>query len=386
IITKQVGHDKLYTNFKKYFEKDGVVKRHQFGRWIFMITDPVIAKNILLQTDVYPKVKMEEFLPNSSFAEYLGTNVAFSSGDVWKRHRYIYISFFFAVAKADKTALKMMDILETIDKKPIEIKSLMQRFTLDVLGKVAFGFDFNNLDNPDNVYVKAYNDVQKIIMDPISILFRTERIPVIRQKNLKKVDKLSNLFKEIIKEKHKALAAGKSRGDLLELMLNANENQDNQMLSDTELRHNMAVFMLAGHDTTSNALSTLLYVLSTHKDVQENAREEVLRVLGDNLIPSTEQHKSLKYLNMVIYENLRMYPPASTLIFRELTEDLKFKDFVIPAGSLLELFIYGIHHSSKLWDKPEEFLPERFEKENANSENYSWLAFGGGSRMLVPGK
>ncbi|KAF0459355.1 cytochrome P450 [Gigaspora margarita] len=145
----------------------------------------------------------------------------------------------------------------------------------------------------------------------------------------------------------------------------------------------MAVFMLAGHDTTANALSTLLYLLSTHKNVQENAREEVLRVLGDNLIPSAEQHKSLKYLNMVIYENLRMYPPVSNLILRELTEDLKFKDFVIPAGSLLELFVYGIQHSSKLWDKPEEFLPERFEKENANSENYSWLAFGGGSRMCL---
>ncbi|RIB27207.1 cytochrome P450, partial [Gigaspora rosea] len=277
----------------------------------------------------------------------------------------------------------MMDILETIDKKPIEIRSLMHRFTLDVLGKVAFGFDFNNLGNADNAYVKTYNDVQNILMNPIALFFQIERIPVIRQQNLKKVDKLNNLFKEIIKEKHKALTAGKSRGDLLELMLNANENQDNQMLSDTELRHNMAVFMLAGHDTTANALSTLLYVLSTHKNVQEIAREEVLRVLGDNLIPSAEQHKSLKYLNMVIYESLRLYPPASTLILRELTEDLKFKDFVIPAGSILELFIYGIHHSSKLWDKPEEFLPERFENENANSENYSWLAFGGGSRMCL---
>ncbi|CAG8546574.1 1056_t:CDS:10, partial [Gigaspora rosea] len=324
----------------------GVVKRYQLGRWICMIADPVIAKNVLLQTDIYPKANMEEFVPNSSFSEYLGTNVVFSSGDVWKRHWYSYISFFFAITKVDNDRYFRNNC-----KKPIEIKNLMQMFTLDVLGKVAFGFDFNNLGNPDNAYVKAYNDVQKIILDPIAILFQTERIPMIRQQNLKKVDKLSSLFKEIIKEKYKALAAGKSRGDLLELMLNANENQDNQMLSDTELRN-----------------------------VQENAREEVLRILGDNLIPSAEQHKSLKYLNMIICENLRLYPSVPTLVYRESTEDLKFKDFLIPAGTILEIYTYGMHHSSKLWDKPEEFLPERFEKENVIGENYPWLAFGGGSR------
>ncbi|CAG8615065.1 6877_t:CDS:2 [Racocetra fulgida] len=119
-------------------------------------------------------------------------------------------------------------------------------------------------------------------MNPLTLIVPIERIPGVKQQNRKKIDKLASLFKEIIKEKHKAIAAEKTRGDLLELMLNANEDQDNQMLSDTELR-----------------------------DVQEKAREEVFRILGDNLIPSAEQHKSLKYLNMIIYENLRLYPPVN---------------------------------------------------------------------------
>ncbi|CAG8790603.1 10780_t:CDS:2, partial [Dentiscutata erythropus] len=242
-------------------------------------------------------------------------------------------------------------MIETIDKKPVEIKNLMQRFTLDVLGKVAFGFDFNSLGNPNSVYVTTYNEVQKAILGPLSLFFPIDRIPIIKQKRLKKVNKLNNIFNEIIKEKHKALAAGKFQGDLLELMLNANENLDNQMLSDADLRN-----------------------------IKEKAREEVLRILGDNLIPSAEQHKSLKYLNMIIHENLRMYPLAPSLQYRKLTEDLRFKNFTIPAGTLIELFIYGIHHSPKLWDNPEEFLSERFENEFTTGENYSWLAFGGGTR------
>ncbi|CAG8610439.1 21505_t:CDS:10 [Dentiscutata erythropus] len=401
IITKQFGHDKLYFRYKQYFENDGIVKERILGKWVCMVTDPAIAKDLLLKQDVYPKVSIEKTFPNSLFAKYIGTNVAFSSGDLQPIIKstsdffnllMVLILFRRVCNPAFKilplhlfaeAALKMIDILETIDKKPVEIKNLMQRFTLDVLGKVAFGFDFNSLGNPNSAYVTAYNEVQKAILDPLTLVFSIDHIPIIRQQRLKKLAKLNNLFKEIIKEKHKALAAGKSREDLLEHMLNANENLDNQILSDTELRHNLAVFMLAGHETTAIALSTILYLLSTYKNIQEKAREEVLRILGDNLIPSAEQHKSLKYLNMIIHENLRLYPPAPTLIYRELTEDLKFKNSIIPAGTIIELFLYGIHHSPKLWDNPEEFLPERFEKERTTSENYTWLAFGGGTRMCL---
>ncbi|CAG8522748.1 6369_t:CDS:2, partial [Racocetra fulgida] len=175
-------------------------------------------------------------------------------------------------------------------------------------------------------------------------------IPGLRQLAFKKIDRLNNLFEEIIKEKRKSVAAGRSNGDLLELMLNACEDQDNQMLSDAELR-----------------------------DVQEKARKEVLEILGDNLTPSIEQHTSLKYLNMVIRENLRLYPPAGGLPLRALTEDLKYKNFLLPAGTPISLFIYGIHHSTKLWENPEEFLPERFETEH---DNYSWIAFGNNFSLI----
>ncbi|CAG8755833.1 5660_t:CDS:10, partial [Dentiscutata erythropus] len=382
--------DKLYSKYKEYFERDGIVKQRVMGKWICIISDPVMLKDILLNPDVYPKMSIEKKYPNTPLAEYLGTNVAFSTGDVWKRHRRVCNSAFKSLPLHlfAEAALKMINILETIDNKPIEITSMMQRFTLDLLGKVVFGFDFNCLENPNNVYVKAYHEVQNSALHPLSFIFPIDRIPIIKQQRLKKVAKINDLFNNLIKEKHKDLAAGKSYGDLLEHMLIANENSDNQMLSDNELRYNIAIFMLAGHETTAIALSTVLYLLSTHKNVQEKAREEVLRILGDNLIPSTEEQKSLKYLNMVIYENLRLYPPASinlffiapTLVHRELIEDLKFKNFVIPAGTLISPFLYGMHHSPKIWDNPEEFLPERFENKYENSENSFWVPFGGGAR------
>ncbi|RGB39207.1 cytochrome P450 [Rhizophagus diaphanus] len=139
--------------------------------------------------------------------------------------------------------------------------------------------------------------------------------------------------------------------------------------------------MLAGHDTTANALTTILYLLAAHKDAQKKVRDEILRVLGDDLTPSAEQQKELKYMNMVMNENLRLYPPVAQLPRRFSAQEIKFRNHVIPAKTAIILNIYGIHHSSRNWKDPENFIPERFE--NEKHDYYAWLGFGGGSRICL---
>ncbi|CAG8568274.1 2178_t:CDS:10 [Cetraspora pellucida] len=332
---------------------------------------------------------LDEHFPNSLIARYYGVNVVHSNGDVWRRLRRICnpafkslpIHFFI------ETGFKLMDILEKIDNKPIEVRNLMHRFALDVLGKAAFGFDFDNLGKPNNVYVTAYNKVQEDIRNPYFIYFPILNcIPFLNKQRFKRVEELDNILDEIVEKKREALANENTpkRGDLLELMLKACEDPENQKLTNVEFRHNLGVFMLAGHDTTANSLATVLYLLAAHKDVQRKAREEILRVLGDNLTPSMEQQKSLKYLDMILYENLRLYPPIAILPARVTTKDIECRGHVIPAGACIQLFIYGIHHSPELWKNPEEFLPERFENEQHEQGEFgSWLGFGGGSRMCL---
>jgi len=166
--------------------------------------------------------------------------------------------------------------------------------------------------------------------------------------------------------------------DLLEYMIHASNDPENQTLTKEELRYNIAMYMLAGHDTTANALATTLYLLAIHKDVQQKVRDEIERVLGDNLMPTMEQQKELKYMNMVINENLRLYTPIPRLPNRCAVQDIKFRNHVIPAKTPLALFIYGVHHSSNNWENPEKFIPERFEK-----ENNAYLSFGSGNRSCI---
>ncbi|CAB5392950.1 unnamed protein product [Rhizophagus irregularis] len=388
IFTK-VGPDKRWENTRDVLEKEGIGKLWFNGQWTITVTDLGLVKDIMTKTDLYPKALLEESFPTSLITKYYGTNVVLSNGDVWKRHRRIANPSFrnLPVHVFVESTTKLLNVMEKIDNEPIEVKSLMHRLALDVLGKAAFGFDFNNLEDPNNVYVTTYNEVMAELSKPLYFVFSfLDYLP--RFEALRKIEKLNSLYDEIVESKHKAMKMGEiekkinnKSADLLEHMVYACNDPDNPTLTNEELRHDLAMFMLAGHDTTANALTTILYLLAIHKDTQKKVRDEILRVLGDNLIPSVEQQKELKYMNMVINENLRLYPPVAQLPQRFNSQEIKFRNHVIPAKTPIELSIYGIHHSSRNWKDPEKFIPERFE--NEKHDHYSWLGFGGGNRLCL---
>ncbi|RIA97960.1 cytochrome P450 [Glomus cerebriforme] len=386
----KVGPDKRWEDIREILEKEGIGRIWFNGRWILIVTDLELVKDVITRTDLYPKALLEEFFPGSLLAQYYGTNVVFSNGDDWKRHRRIANPSFrnLPIYVFVESAMKLLDVMERVDNKPIEVKSLMHGLTLDVLGKSAFGFDFNNLEEPNNVYVTTFNEVMEELGKQIYFLMSFLEYIIPRTKAIEKVEKLNNLYDRIVEKKSKSLKTGEidkkienNSADLLEHMIHACNDPENQTLTSEELRHNLAIFMLAGHDTTANSLTTILYLLAVHKDVQKKVRDEILHVLGDDLTPNSEQQKELKYMNMVINENLRLYPPVATLPRRFTSQEIKFRNYVIPAKTPIVLFIYGIHHSSKNWEDPEKFIPERFE--NEKHDHYAWLSFGGGNRLCL---
>ncbi|GES99830.1 cytochrome P450 [Rhizophagus clarus] len=387
LITK-AGPDNRWRYSREILENEGIAKFWFNGEWVLLVTDLELAKDIVTKSDLYVKATLEESYPGTLFGRFYGTNVVMSNGDVWRRHRRIANPAFknLPIHVFVESAMKLLTVMERVDNKPIEVKNLMHRLTLDVLGKAAFGFDFNNLEDPNNNYVTAYNEVMEELSNPWYLL-----IPFLRYfprtEALKKIEKLNNLYDGIVENKRQSMKLGELKeklnnhsADLLEYMIQACNDPENQTLTNEELRYNVAIFMLAGHDTTANALTTILYLLAVHKDAQKKVRDEILRVLGDDLVPSKEQQKELKYMDMVINENLRLYPPIAQLPRRLPLQDVKFRDHVIPAKTPIILFIYGIHHSSKNWEDPEKFIPERFENEK---HNHTWFSFGGGNRLCL---
>lgn len=166
-----------------------------------------------------------------------------------------------------------------------------------------------------------------------------------------------------------------SDGDLLNLLIEAG-------MSDDLIRDQLLTMLIAGHDTSTALLSWALYVLVQHPAAQEQARGEVLDVVGT--CPPEQAHVGgLRYLEQVIHETLRLYPPIH-LGSRRAAADLDFRGYTIPAGTRVLYSIYLTHRDARHWPNPAEFDPERFAPEQTRQRTpYTFLPFGGGPRNCM---
>ncbi|MGH9638197.1 MAG: cytochrome P450, partial [Candidatus Angelobacter sp.] len=153
-------------------------------------------------------------------------------------------------------------------------------------------------------------------------------------------------------------------------------------MSDELIRDQLLTLLIAGHDTSTALLAWALYLLSTHPDVYVRARREVDRVLGAQA-PTYDSVGQLRYLDCVIKETLRLYPPIH-LGSRIAATDFQFQEYAFPAGARLLYSIYLTHRHPAHWPDPHRFDPERFAPEQRKQQTpYSFLPFGGGQRNCL---
>src|SRR6266540_1368501 len=165
--------------------------------------------------------------------------------------------------------------------------------------------------------------------------------------------------------------------DLVGLLLDARDNDN--ALEDAEIRDQVLIFLLAGHETTSTALTFTLHLLGRHPSVQRRVREEVSAVVGDRT-PTAQDAPALAYTAMVLKETMRLYPPAPLLGRRAVSDD-QVCGYHIPAGTDVLLAPWVVHRHPEFWDEPGRFEPERFTPEREKARHrYAWCPFGGGPR------
>jgi cytochrome P450 len=169
--------------------------------------------------------------------------------------------------------------------------------------------------------------------------------------------------------------------DLLQGLMDARYSDGEGMSDELVLSESMQL-LVAGHETSSNALSWILYLLSTHPDCLERVRQEFYSVLEERPLGHSDVLK-FEFTMQVINEALRLYPPF-WMIDRVAVSDDRVGDKVIPAGSTVIVYVYGAHHSSRYWENPEKFDPERFTKEEMKRRTpFTYLPFGGGPRVCI---
>jgi cytochrome P450 len=159
-------------------------------------------------------------------------------------------------------------------------------------------------------------------------------------------------------------------------------SEQGEQFTDEEIVDHMIFLMMAAHDTTTSTLTTMMYLLAKHPTWQERLRDEA-RALGKAQLDHDDL-ENVETLNLCMREALRLYPPLSSMP-RMCTRDTVFRDYLIPAGTMVGVFPIHTHHMASLWTDPYRFDPERFSsaRQEDKRHSFAWVPFGGGAHMCI---
>jgi cytochrome P450 len=268
------------------------------------------------------------------------------------------------------------------DGETIEVAQEMMRLTLAVVGKTLFDADVEQDATEVGEALTEVMELFGMLLMPYSELL--EKLPVMLppvRRFQRARAKLDAVIYRIINERR---ASGEDHGDLLSMLLLAqDEEADGAGMSDEQVRDEVMTIILAGHETTANALAWTWYLLSQHAEVEAKLRAELEAVLEGGRLPQAEDVPRLRYTEMVVAEAMRLYPPAWA-IGRLVVKDYEVGGYRIPAGSLVLVSPYVMHHDERYFPDAFRFDPERWMPEaRAARPQFSFFPFGGGPRRCI---
>jgi cytochrome P450 len=196
------------------------------------------------------------------------------------------------------------------------------------------------------------------------------------------LEELDAYLYAIIRQRRAQLAgepsAGADAGPALDLLTQLVRAPD---MTDDLIRDQILTMLIAGHDTSTALLAWVLHLLSEYPDVMARARAEVDAVLGSES-PTAASVEHLAYLDAVVKETLRLYPPIH-VGNRIVNEDAVIAGYQLQAGTRLMASIYLTHRDERYWDAPSDFRPERFARDAERPAAFTYVPFGGGPRVCI---
>mmetsp|Transcript_33372 Transcript_33372/g.86576 ORF Transcript_33372/g.86576 Transcript_33372/m.86576 type:complete len:592 (+) Transcript_33372:398-2173(+) len=287
-------------------------------------------------------------------------------------------------------------------KFEVDMALQMQRLTLDIIGEVAFSYDFQQVDQIESELkaagarpgrgqdklLDAVNRFGEVMADvfitPMPLLKAMDRVGLPALRDLRgSLDVIRAVMLDIIRERRRQLRAdpGAEYGDLLGQLLCA-EDEDGHRATDEEVWHDVHDIMGAGHETTATTAAATIYCVAAHPEVDRLVAQELADLGGAP--PSYADLERLPYLNQVVKEVLRMYPPIPLFPRQAAEADQLPSGHAVQAGDVVFMSSYTLGRDPTLWEDPMEFRPERFAPEaDATRHMYQWLPFGAGPRMCL---
>jgi cytochrome P450 len=348
---------------------------------LYGTSNPDLIKQVLqsnhknyVKSQAYDKMKLG-----------LGNGLVTSAGDYWRKQRRLSQPVFYKknlenlFVDMGRTTTEFLNTMEQLRGSEIDISKLMMEITATIVLRSLFNVEesqqldkiYESMDVMQKYIIKH---VQSPIFSPFYYLSASHREFKVSIKTM------DDLVYGMMNDRRKS---GEKKTDLLQMLMDVEDADTGEKMTDLQLRDELVTLFSAGHETSANALAWTFYMLAQHPEIVEKVRAEVNAILPNNEMPTFEQLRQLTYTEQVINEGMRLFPPA-WVVGRRAIEDDEFEGFEIKKDVNILCEIYLMHRSEKLWKNPEEFNPDRFSPEAVKARpRHHFIPFGAGPRMCI---
>ncbi len=379
LILEQLRRDPIALH-RKMYARYGDVVRIPFGSAsAYLLRRPDHAKHVLRDNHAnYDKDNFDYRILKS----IVGNGLLTSDGELWRRQRTL-IQPAFQRERTEALVPLMVERTEDMLARwrnaggaARDIGRDMARLTLEVVTQALFGI---NAGESAAEIGDAFRVLSRRAMDRYG--FWTAMLGFLPTPGNLRAKEARRRLRAVVE---KLIAERRRRppgSDLLSKLLEARDEESGRAMSEEQLRDEVTTLLLAGHETTANALSWTFYLLSEHPEIMRAVEAEVDRVLGGEAV-TLKAVPDLNLCRAALQESMRLYPPAWVVSRSAIEEDV-IGGYAIDKRALVAVCIYDTHRLPDVWPEPEKFDPRRFMDNHSGPAPFAYYPFGGGPRMCI---
>ncbi|KAL6281025.1 hypothetical protein ACE6H2_017906 [Prunus campanulata] len=360
-----------------------------------VVSSADMAREVMKTHDTVFSSRPQTTAPGILF--YEGHDVAFAPyGDYWRKVRKICVLELLSLKRVQQFQYaRVEEVAEMVAKirkacgaeSPINLSDTLISTSNNIVCRSILGRKFDDADD------SWFGDTAKDLMVKVMSFSFGDFFPALRWLDhvrgyiagLKAIfSRFDRFYDQLIDEHKTANGEGKAnKKDFVDILLQVqNDGSLDFDFTKEDLKALLQDMFVGGSDTSSTSMVWLVAELVRNPRVMKKVQEEVRRVVGEKGKVEESDLNQMKYMKCVIKESFRLHPPAPLLIPREATADVKLGGYDIPAKTRVFVSAFAIQRDPKIWDKPEEFIPERFEDSSIDfkGQDFELLPFGAGRR------
>lgn len=365
-----------------------------YRAWMAEFKTPFFRSYLLNQPDLVETVlkrRPDDFPKSSRIGEglrpLLGNSVFLTNGETWKRQRRIIDPAFEGGrlresfdAMRDAAQAGKMRLSPFANGDPVEIEAVTSHIAADVIFRTLFSLPIED-EVAQEVFsrFRAYQQAQPIL-NLAAFIRLPQWVPRFYPKGTRKnAARIRALIAQLTTQRMAQIKAGTAPQDLATKIMTTVDPQTGRGFDTEEMVDQVAIFFLAGHETSASALAWTLYLLARYPEWQDKLAQEVAELEDINFADLSR----LRLTRDVFRESMRLYPPVPMMV-REATQTETFRDRKIPKGAQMVLSPWHLHRHTRLWDNPDGFDPARWHTENGKTcQRTAYMPFSGGARVCT---